>query len=241
MPPAMPPFTVQPSPVPAAGKGPAVRGLFGAIAARYDLANHCLSGGLDFWWRRCAARLVSEWGPAQVLDLATGSGDLALAIAKACPTARVVGADFCFPMLLEARRKGLSALVQADGLNLPFADAVFDAVTIGFGLRNMESLHKGLAEMARVLRPGGHVLILDFSLPRAPWRGLYRFYLHRILPTMAKLLTGRREAYEYLGASIEEFPRGEAMISLIAGAGFDEVSARPLSAGVVSLYSGRRK
>jgi demethylmenaquinone methyltransferase/2-methoxy-6-polyprenyl-1,4-benzoquinol methylase len=236
----MPPFREQPSPVPAAGKGPAVRGLFGAIAGRYDIANHLLSGGLDFWWRRRAARLVSEWRPAQVLDLATGSGDLALAICRACPAARVVGADFCLPMLQVARRKGLTALVQADGLNLPFADAVFDVVTIGFGLRNMESFHDGLAEMGRVLRPGGHVLILDFSLPGLPWRGLYRFYLHRILPTMARLLTGRKEAYEYLGASIEEFPRGEEMNALIAGAGFDEVKSRPMSAGIVSLYSGRR-
>src|SRR5205823_6238750 len=97
----------QPSPVPAAGKGPAVRGLFGAIASRYDLANHLLSGGLDFWWRRCAARLVCEWQPVQVLDLATGSGDLARAISKVCPTATAIGADFCLPMLQVARRKGV--------------------------------------------------------------------------------------------------------------------------------------
>jgi demethylmenaquinone methyltransferase/2-methoxy-6-polyprenyl-1,4-benzoquinol methylase len=214
--------------------------LFGAIAGRYDLTNHLLSGGLDLWWRRCAAQIIHEWRPSQVLDVATGSGDLALAISKACPAAKVVGTDFCLPMLQVARRKGVTSLALADGLRLPFAGGAFDAVTIAFGLRNMASWQGGLAEMARVLRPGGHVLILDFSLPRAPWRGLYRLYLHHLLPMMAALLTRRREAYEYLGASIETFPQGEVMNSLIAAAGFDEVKCRPMSGGIVSLYSGRR-
>src|SRR5882724_1837743 len=139
MPLPMPVSEMRPSPVPAAGKGPAVQGLFGAIARRYDVANHLLSMGFDFWWRRCAARVVREWQPARVLDLATGSGDLARAISKSCPTAAVIGADFCLPMLEIARRKGISRLIQADGLHLPFADATFDVVTISFGLRNMES------------------------------------------------------------------------------------------------------
>src|SRR5262245_42294377 len=117
---------MRPNPFPVAGKGPAVRGLFGAIAARYDLANHLLSMGFDFWWRRCAAGVVRQWQPARVLDLATGSGDLARAIARACPAAAVIGADFCLPMLRIARRKGIPCLVQADGLHLPFANAAFD-------------------------------------------------------------------------------------------------------------------
>jgi demethylmenaquinone methyltransferase/2-methoxy-6-polyprenyl-1,4-benzoquinol methylase len=236
----MPDSGAKPSPGPAEGKGAAVRRLFGAIARRYDLANHLLSGGLDFWWRHRAAKIVRAWKPARVLDLATGSGDLALALAKACPDAEVLGADFCLPMLLTARRKGVANLIQADGMSLPLPDAAFDAVTIAFGLRNMESWQRGLAEIARVLRPGGHILVLDFSIPRPPFRAPYRFYLHRILPLFARLLTGDRGAYEYLGASIEKFPTGAAMNALIEAAGFTEARCEPLTGGVVSLYTARR-
>ena len=232
---------VPPSAAPGRGKGAAVRRLFGIIARRYDLANRVLSLGLDAGWRRRAARIVQQWRPARVLDLATGSGDLALAIAKACPDATVIGADFCLPMLREAQRKGVASLVQADGLRLPFSEGAFDVVTIAFGLRNMESWQDGLAEMARVLRGGGHLLVLDFSVPRAPLRGFYRFYLHRILPRFAAMLTGDRGAYEYLGASIEKFPQGDEMCALIAAAGFDEVICETLTGGIVSLYTARRR
>ncbi len=237
----MPDSGLKPSPGPAPGKGAAVQRLFGAIARRYDLANHVLSGGLDFLWRRRAVKIVRGWAPAHVLDLATGSGDLALAISKACPDAEVLAADFCLPMLLAAQRKGVARLVQADGMALPLPDAAFDAVTIAFGLRNMESLERALAEIARILRPGGHALVLDFSMPRAPLRGLYRFYLHRVLPRFARLLTGDRQAYEYLGASIEEFPAGTAMNAMIEAAGFADAKCEPLTGGVVSLYTARRK
>jgi demethylmenaquinone methyltransferase/2-methoxy-6-polyprenyl-1,4-benzoquinol methylase len=218
----------------------AVRRLFGAIARRYDLANHLLSGGLDFWWRRRAAKIIRSWKPARVLDLATGSGDLALALAKACPDAEVFAADFCLPMLLAARRKGVANLIQADGMSLPFSDAAFDAVTIAFGLRNMESWQRGLAEIARVLRPGGHLLVLDFSIPCPPFRAPYRFYLHRVLPAFARFLTGDRQAYEYLGASIEKFPAGLEMNAMIEAAGFADAKCKLLTGGVVSLYTARR-
>ena len=241
MPRDMPVSAPTPSPGPAEGKGAAVRRLFGSIARRYDLANHLLSGGLDFWWRRRAAKIVRSWKPSRVLDLATGSGDLALALSAACPDAEVVGADFCLPMLLTAQRKGVAKLIQADGLSLPFSDAAFDAVTIAFGLRNMESWERGLAEIARVLRPGGHLLVLDFSIPRPPFRWLYRLYLHRILPTFARLLTGDRQAYEYLGASIEKFPTGAEMNAMIETAGLADAKCEPLTGGVVSLYTARRK
>ncbi len=214
--------------------------LFGGIARRYDLANHLLSGGLDFLWRRRAARIVQKWAPRRVLDLATGSGDLALALAKRVPGAEIVGADFCLPMLQEARRKGVKHLVQADALNLPFAGESFDALTIAFGLRNMESWERALREMARVLRPGGHVLVLDFSVPRPPLRGLYRFYLHRVLPRVAGVVTGDKSAYEYLGASIEEFPQGEKMCALIESSGFRGAKCEPLTGGIVSLYTAER-
>jgi demethylmenaquinone methyltransferase/2-methoxy-6-polyprenyl-1,4-benzoquinol methylase len=149
-------------------KGIAVRGMFSSIAKKYDLANHLLSGGMDFLWRARAARLVAGWRPQRILDLATGSGDLALVLKAACPQSMVVGADFCLPMLAEARRKGVEHLVTADGMRLPFADATFDVLTIAFGLRNMESWSGGLGEMGRVLRPGGHLLVLDFSVPAPP-------------------------------------------------------------------------
>lgn len=233
-------IAAKPSARPKPGKGPVVQRLFGAIALRYDLANHLLSGGLDFLWRRRAAKVVSSWMPKRVLDMATGSGDLALAITKKCPTATIVAADFCQPMLDLARRKGLSNLVQADALNLPFSNGEFDVLTVAFGLRNMENMECALLEFARVLRPGGHLLVLDFSVPRAPLRWLYRIYLHRIVPFLAGLLTGEKSAYEYLGASIEEFPQGEAMNRLIASTGFDETHCRPLTGGIVSLYTARR-
>jgi demethylmenaquinone methyltransferase/2-methoxy-6-polyprenyl-1,4-benzoquinol methylase len=217
-----------------------VRGIFSAIARRYDLANHLLSGGLDFLWRARAVRMVGNWQPHSVLDLATGSGDLALAMQKAMPQSRIVGADFCLPMLREAARKGLHPLVVADGTRLPFANGSFDAVTVAFGLRNMESWPVALREMARVLAPGGHLLVLDFSMPRPPFAALYRFYLHNILPLVAALVTGNRAGYEYLGESIETFPSGEAMCSLIRSNGFASADARPLAAGIVSIYTATK-
>ena len=218
-----------------------VRGLFSDIAERYQVVNHLLSGGFDFYWRAIAVRLIRPWNPSVVLDVATGTGDLAMAIRKACPQARVVGADFCAPMLDVARRNGLPELVVADGMSLPFADRTFDVVTAAFGLRNMASWEKGLSEMARVLKPGGHLLILDFSLPTLPViRTLYRFYLHHILPHMAGLATGRKDAYEYLGISIEQFPSGRAMTSLINSCGFSDGRAHSLTLGTVSIYTATR-
>ena len=218
-----------------------VRGLFSDIAGRYQVVNHLLSGGLDFYWRAVAVRLIAPWKPKAVLDVATGSGDLAMAIGKGCPGARVVGADFCRPMLEVARKNGLPELVVADGMNLPFPDQSFDVVTAAFGLRNMASWVKGLSEMARVLRPGGHVLVLDFSLPTLPVvRPLYRFYLHHILPVMAGIATGRKDAYEYLGTSIEQFPSGKAMTDLIESCGFKNAQAHPLTLGTVSIYTATR-
>ena len=217
-----------------------VRGIFSAIADRYDLANHVLSGGLDFLWRAKAVRMVRAWRPARVLDLATGSGDLALAMQKALPHAVIVGADFCLPMLQVAARKGLRPLVVADGTRLPFADASFNAVTVAFGLRNMESWPDALREMSRVLAQGGHLLVLDFSMPKPPFSVLYRFYLHQVLPRVAGALTGNRGGYQYLGESIEAFPSGEAMCELIRGNGFAAAEAKPLAAGIVSIYTARK-
>jgi demethylmenaquinone methyltransferase/2-methoxy-6-polyprenyl-1,4-benzoquinol methylase len=215
-----------------------VRQTFSSIAKRYDLANHVLSGGVDFLWRARAARIVADTHPRRILDLATGSGDLAKTLRAACPNAQVVGADFCLPMLEVARQKQVPSLVQADGLNLPFREGVFDALTVAFGLRNMASWDAALREMNRVLRPGGLVLVMDFSLPEfAPFRGVYRAYLHHGLPRLAGLVTGHREAYEYLGESIESFPRGKGMLDLIAGCGFEKARRRLLFNGVASIYT----
>ena len=217
-----------------------VKNLFGSIATRYDLANHLLSGGLDFWWRKKVAAIVRGLGPQTILDLATGSGDLALTLAKACPQAKIFGADFCHPMLLQAARKGVANLTTADGLNLPYASETFDLITIAFGLRNMKSRSRGLSEMRRVLKPGGHVLVLDFSIPGAPLSGIYRFYLHKILPWMAGLVTGEKSAYEYLGDSIEKFPQGEAMREKMLSVGYSAASAMPLTCGIVTLYTAEK-
>jgi demethylmenaquinone methyltransferase / 2-methoxy-6-polyprenyl-1,4-benzoquinol methylase len=221
-------------------KGPEVQAIFSAIARRYDLANHLLSAGLDFSWRRVAAEIVRNWKVGRVLDMATGSGDLAQTIRARCPRALVVGADFCQPMLATAARKGLPLLVAADALCLPFEDGVFDAVTVAFGLRNMESWPGALCEMGRVIRPGGHILVLDFSVPRPPLRWIYRPYLHFVLPWLAAILTGEKAAYEYLGDSIEKFPQGASMCQLIENAGFSDAQCRPLSGGIVSLYTAER-
>jgi demethylmenaquinone methyltransferase/2-methoxy-6-polyprenyl-1,4-benzoquinol methylase len=217
-----------------------VRAMFGRVARRYDLANHLLSGGLDFWWRRRASEIVAQWQPRRVLDLATGSGDLALTIARNLPQAEITGADFSPEMLAVARAKGLTKTVVADALQLPFADAQFDVVTVAFGLRNMADWGAALAEMARVLMPGGHVLVLDFSLPPGRWRPLYRAYLHHGLPWLADLITGQKAAYDYLGDSIEKFPSGLDMCALIEANGFRDAQSQPLSGGIVTIYTASR-
>ena len=211
--------------------------MFARVADRYDLTNAVLSGGLDAWWRSRATALVRGWQPAAVLDLATGSGVLAAALARACPAASVTGADFCAPMLRTAQGRGLDRLVVADGMRLPFADESFDAVTVAFGLRNMADWPGALLEMRRVLRPGGHVLVLDFSLPQGWARGPYRFYLHHCLPRIAGIVCREREAYRYLGQSIERFPSGPTMIAMIAEGGFSRVTAQELTFGAVSIYT----
>lgn len=222
----------------AASREPAaVRRMFDRIARRYDLANHLLSGGIDFWWRHRAAELVRQWRPARVLDLATGSGDLALAIARKLPQAEVTGVDFSPEMLAIARAKGLERIVLADALNLPFPDGSFDCVTVAFGLRNMADWGAALREMARVTAPSGHLLVLEFSLPRGAVQPLYRLYLHRGVPILAALVTGQKDAYQYLAASIEKFPSGHEMTKLIDGHGFVQAGARSLSGGIASMYS----
>jgi len=215
--------------------------MFGSIAARYDLANHLLSCGIDFSWRKRAAEIVASWRPIKIVDLASGTGDLALALQKKLPGAEIVAVDFLPEMLELAKRKGVHQTVVADAMKLPFVDGSFDCVSVAFGLRNMEDWGEALREMSRVLRANGHLLILEFSLPAISiLRAIYRFYLHRCLPLLGSFLTREKSAYDYLGDSIEEFPSGNAMCQLIAASGFHDANAQPLSGGIVTIYTAAK-
>lgn len=214
-----------------------VHAAFSSIASRYVTANHVLSLGADVLWRERAIKMIAEWHPGNLLDIATGTGDLALAIKKALPEVAVQGTDFCRPMLDVAVRRGLADVFEADAMNLPLPDACFDAATVAFGLRNMADYEKALQEFRRILRPGGHLLVLDFSMPEGLLASPYRFYLHRVLPRIAGLLTGNTAAYDYLGESIEQFPRGDAFKALLTRCGYSAPTALPLLCGIASIYT----
>ena len=215
--------------------------MFGSIAPRYDLANHLLSCGIDFYWRKRVAEIVASRRPNKIVDLATGTGDLALALQRKMPQAEVIGADFSEEMLAIAKRKGVRQTMLADAMRLPFDDTSVDCVTVAFGLRNMEDYGGALREMARVLKPPGHLLVLEFSLPRMSiLRAVYRFYLHRCLPLLGSFLTKKKSAYDYLGDSIEQFPNGEAMLRLMESSGLNHASAEPLTGGIVTIYTAEK-
>ena len=228
----------------------AVNSMFARIARRYDLANHLLSGGLDLWWRKCLVQAVRVHASSDILDLATGSGDVAFALNRTLPAGcHILGMDFCQPMLdqanakkaeLAADRQGTLSFRPGDGLALPLPDASFDAVTIAFGLRNMADRHRSLREMHRVLRPGGRLFVLEFSQPQAWFRPLYYFYLRRLLPFIAGVITGDRAAYVYLNETIGQFPDRNALASEISAAGFSRVTARSLTLGTVALHEAVR-
>ncbi|MBU63831.1 MAG: ubiquinone biosynthesis protein [Opitutae bacterium] len=228
----------------------AVRATFEGIAPRYDLANHLLSGGLDFLWRRRLIREAKASRPSEVLDLATGSGDVALALREALPAeVKVTGLDFCPPMLAEAERKRISVgcsrdslrFVHGDCLSLDFPDSSFDLVTIAFGLRNLSNRVLGLSEMHRLLRPGGRLLILEFSQPFFILRPFYYLYLRGFLPLFARLVTGDRKAYEYLGSSISGFPDRFGLAEELRQANFGKVNFFSLTGAVVALHLGEKK
>lgn len=222
----------------------AVNSMFARIAGRYDLANHLLSGGVDYWWRQRLVRAVHDARPRAVLDLATGSGDVAFALANGLPGGtKITGMDFCQPMLDEAVKKRATSLRwaaiefrQGDGMALPLPDHSYDAVTISFGLRNMADRHQALSEMRRVLRPGGRLFVLEFSQPYFWFRPFYYAYLQFVLPAIAGIVTGDRTAYEYLCGSIELFPTRTGIAAEIRRAGFNSVRATPLTCGIVALH-----
>jgi demethylmenaquinone methyltransferase/2-methoxy-6-polyprenyl-1,4-benzoquinol methylase len=230
--------------------GDRVRRMFSEIAWRYDLLNHLLSMGIDRSWRRKTVCMVPPEGEGPVLDVCCGTADLALAYWRAGRgRVDVVGADFCREMLAIGRRKadragaadGL-ALVEADAQALPFADDSFQVVSVAFGLRNVSDTDRGLRELARVCRPGGRVAVLEFSLPKSrALARLYGWYFHRVLPRVGQALARNRQAaYNYLPASVSQFPEREALAERIRGAGLREVTFHPFTFGIATLYIGTK-
>ena len=227
--------------------GGRVRGMFAEIAPRYDLVNRLLSGGIDVWWRHVT---VSRAPPPRgaILDVCTGTGDLALAYrAKSGSDVQIVASDFCRPMLdrgvaKSARTGAAIEWVEADAMDLPFPAASFDLVTVAFGLRNIADTSRGLAEMARVCKSGGRLAILEFSLPKAALvRRAYLWYFRNVLPRLGNAVArNRSDAYTYLNQSVEAFPEGEALATLIRAAGFEKVEMVPLSFGIATLSIATR-
>ncbi len=224
--------------------------MFAEIAPRYDLLNHVLSLGIDVYWRWRTVRDVPPVGDAPILDVCTGTGDLALAYRRKAPEhVAVIASDFTREMLVRAaaksdRRKprGSMTYIEADTLQLPFADNTFQVVSVAFGLRNVADTSAGLAEMTRVCRPGGHVAVLEFSTPSHRWLGgLYRFYFRNVLPRVGQLLARNREsAYHYLPESVAAFPEGEVLKRLMGESGLTNVTSRTLTFGIATLYVGEK-
>ncbi len=234
--------------VPAAGldkRGTTIREMFGRVAHRYDLLNHVLSASLDRLWRRVCARSLALPQGSRVLDLCCGTGDQAVALRRR--GAAVVAADFCLPMLAISRTKfGRQEAPRprpfcADALALPYRDAAFDAATVSFGLRNVADLDRALAELARVIKPGGQLGILEFALPSfPPLRWMYLFYFQRLLPLLGRWVSSHDSAYAYLPASVSSFPQRREFLSHLERAGFGTTSYRDLSGGILCLYRGQR-
>ncbi len=228
------------------GKKPQVESMFDAIAPRYDVLNRLLSLGIDQYWRKQAVRLLRDEHPRRILDVATGTADLAIQALDLEPE-KVVGIDISEEMLRFGREKlarlGLDdriVLQRGDAERLPFSDRQFDAVLVAFGVRNFENLQRGLREIRRVLKPGGSIVVLEFSRPRAfPIKQLYRLYTRYVLPRVGEAVSRDSGAYAYLPASVEAFPDGPAFLAELEAAGFHDLHARPLTFGIVSLYKGR--
>jgi demethylmenaquinone methyltransferase/2-methoxy-6-polyprenyl-1,4-benzoquinol methylase len=229
-------------------KARAVRAMFDAIAPRYDFLNHLLSAGIDRRWRTSAIRSLRLTGRETLIDVCTGTADVALEARKGMKARRVLGVDFAAAMLSlglgKVRAAGDAshiALVRGDAMRLPAKSGSADAATVAFGIRNVERPEVACAELARVLRPGGRLAILEFGVPRIPGIGaLYLWYFRRLLPLVGRLVSGHTGAYSYLPASVGTFPRPEQFMTILRHAGFSDVRAVPMTFGVVYLYTGSR-
>lgn len=222
-----------------------VQQMFDNISKRYDFLNHFLSLGIDHLWRKKAVKSLGEVAPKKILDIATGTGDFAIASLKLNPTA-VVGLDLSEGMLEVGRekmkRKGFDdriTMIQGDSENLPFEDGEFDGLTVGFGVRNFENLEQGLSEMLRVVRPGGKLVILEFSKPKKfPVKQSFQFYSKYIIPMLGKRISKDESAYAYLPESVEAFPEGQNFIDILTKVGYKNVNAQLVSGGIATIYSG---
>lgn len=225
-----------------------VRDMFDNIAPTYDKLNHILSINIDRIWRRRVVRIVRKMHPHRILDVATGTGDLAIAMARRIPDCRILGVDLSEQMLAIAREKvtarGMDEhiiLSTGDAEHLNVADGSVDVVTVAFGVRNFENLEQGLREMYRTINAGGHIVILEFSTPRSPLFGaLYRWYSHRVLPFIGRLISRDGAAYDYLPSSVDEFPAPERFMEMLREAGFKNCKAKSQSFGIAQIYTAER-
>lgn len=232
----------------AEGKAQDVEAMFDAIAPRYDLLNRVLSFGIDVWWRKRAVALLKEENPRRILDVATGTADLALEAQQTLQADKVIGVDISEEMLAFGRKKiaarGLSdrvVLCTGDAQKLPFSDNQFDAALVAFGVRNFEDLDAGLTDMRRVLRPGGSLVVLEFSQPQVfPVKQAYQFYSRHILPRVGRLVSKNEGAYQYLPDSVAAFPSGPDFLGRMRAAGYTDLQWKPLTFGIASLYYGRK-
>jgi demethylmenaquinone methyltransferase/2-methoxy-6-polyprenyl-1,4-benzoquinol methylase len=222
-----------------------VADMFNNISHKYDFLNHFLSLGIDIRWRKKAIKQLKEIAPKQILDIATGTGDFAIESLSLNPD-KVVGVDISEGMLSVGREKlkkrkldDRITLQSGDSENLPFEDNKFDAIIVAFGVRNFENLEKGLAEMHRVLRPGGKVVVLEFSKPKSfPFKQLYNFYFKNILPLVGKTISKDSSAYTYLPESVKSFPDGDKFTNILDTLGYKETKCKALTLGISSIYTG---
>jgi demethylmenaquinone methyltransferase/2-methoxy-6-polyprenyl-1,4-benzoquinol methylase len=231
-----------------AAKKAQVAKMFDSISWRYDLLNHLLSLNVDVYWRRRAMRELKALKPKLILDVATGTGDLAIQAIKSLDPEKVIGVDISAGMMEIGRkkieRKGLSKKIElrrGDSENLPFEENKFDAVIVAFGVRNFENLEKGLADMFRVVKPGGKVVILEFSKPdKFPFREFYGLYFKYVVPIVGRMVSKDRAAYDYLPESIHAFPRGKAFLEILDRVGYKNTACKPLTFGISSIYTGTK-